>query len=103
MTAPLIKPEPVIVKFTVVFAGAVFGVMLRIAGCGGGVRVMVGSGAVAVGRMGTVGTGTVGEGGAAVMVGSGVAVITVTAGVIGVKVREAVGVATVGEGMGEAV
>ncbi len=96
-TAPLIKPEPVIVKFTVVFAAAVFGVMLRMAGCG--VGVTVGNGAV------TVGMGTVGEGGGAVRLGAGVIVTTVAVGMIGanVKVGEGVSVAMVGDGMGEAV
>ncbi len=107
------KPEPVMATFTVVLAGAVFGTMLRIAGNGvavmatvgeGGIAVAVGGGRVGMGIVG-VGMDIVGEGGAGVIVGRGVAVITVTAGVIGVNVAvgEDVSVATVGEGMGEAV
>lgn len=97
------NPEPVIVKFTLVFAGAVFGVMLRIVGCGVGVTATVGgAGEVEV----AVGTGTVGEGGAAVTVGREVKVGTVAVGETGVTVdvgEGGTGVGSVGEGRGEAV
>jgi len=93
------------VKLTVVFAGAVLGVILRMAGCGVGEIVIVGGdGEVEVAVI-TVATGTVADGVGGVLVGGGVRVTTVAVGEIGVDVNvaEGVSVAEVGDGIGEAV
>ena len=109
-TEPLTKPEPVIVTFRVVSAGAVLGTIFVMVGCGVDAIVALGStGTVAVGRTAVGGTavggGTVGEGGNEVIVGKGVVVITMIVGGAGVNVNVAdgTGVGNVGEGKGEAV
>src|SRR5512138_40890 len=57
-TAPLAKPVPLNVRFTVVFAGVVFGVMPKIFSCGvEGVMVTVGRPGVTVGNAGVGATG----------------------------------------------